>query len=272
MLKKQFLILINNYFSSAEVNTYLSQLDKLEKDIQIEIYVIINDNTGEFTQEITPRTLSVYTLSPNENLGYIGGCSNAYEYWIHTLKKDIPDWLMISNTDLKLPKDFLTILNFTKPNMAVLSPTVIDENQNIQNPHLMKRVNKKKIQTYIKIFSSPIYTAVYWLASTLKAKWHPPKKTQHNTTQYEIYAAHGSIFILTKEFFKKGGTFENCPFLYGEEIFIAEQNYNLKLSSIIIPSIIVIHKAHSTTGNLTLLKKRKLLLSSYKKLDQQFYN
>ncbi len=39
----------------------------------------------------------------------------------------------------------------------------------------------------------------------------------------DFYATHGSMFILSKKFFELGGVLSDLPFLYGEEMYIAEQ-------------------------------------------------
>lgn len=268
---KKILILINNYFSSEEINQFTLHVDKLKSGKEVEVVIIINDNTGEYCQDIAPQFITVHIVTAPYNLGYLGGCENGYNYWVNTLKNNIPDWVMISNTDLILPDNFFSILRVTNPRIGVLSPAVINSNGKIENPHIINKIKKNTIKNYITIFSNSFLGNLYLFLSEKKKIIKIFSRQEKEVLDNKIYAAHGSIFILTKCFFSAGGEFNGCPFLYSEEIFIAEQVCQLDLLSIIIPEIIVKHNAHSATNSLSINKKRKLLLDSYKIIYHRFF-
>jgi hypothetical protein len=63
-----------------------------------------------------------------------------------------------------------------------------------------------------------------------------------------IYAGHGSFIILTRTFFGHGGTIDYPMFLYGEEIYLAEECRQRQLSVVYAPQISVRDIGRVSTG------------------------
>lgn len=66
----------------------------------------------------------------------------------------------------------------------------------------------------------------------------------------QVYAPHGALMVLSREFFRRGGSLEHPPFLFGEEITIAEEALRVSLPVIYSPSIAVIHEQHASVSRL----------------------
>jgi GT2 family glycosyltransferase len=64
----------------------------------------------------------------------------------------------------------------------------------------------------------------------------------------QIYAPHGSIFIFRRAFFEHGGNIRFPYFLFGEEIYIAEQVKEKGGKILYAPELNIIHNEHTSTG------------------------
>ena len=63
-----------------------------------------------------------------------------------------------------------------------------------------------------------------------------------------MYGAHGSFMVFTRRYFEKGAHVNYPRFLFGEEVFVAEQlrKHSLMIES--IPEIRVFDKEHASTS------------------------
>ena len=68
--------------------------------------------------------------------------------------------------------------------------------------------------------------------------------------QGEIYGGHGSFIILTKMYFERCGIINYPVFLFGEEIYLAEQCRQQGLKVVYDPTIAVKDTEHASTGNM----------------------
>src|SRR3954469_4439982 len=102
----------------------------------------------------------------------------------------------------------------------------------------------------------------YELASTVfhrmrsaVGRFIPTNTNRHRDLRGKIYAPHGSFLVLSKEYFRAGGTLDFPCFLFGEEIYLAENLRRLGLDVVYEPSLEVVHQEHKSTK---LLKSREL--------------
>jgi hypothetical protein len=72
----------------------------------------------------------------------------------------------------------------------------------------------------------------------------------------EIYAPHGSFMIFSREYWREAAGLNHNPFLFGEEITVAEYSRGKNLPVIFDPSLSVHHIGHASMG--TFPSRRKL--------------
>ena len=94
--------------------------------------------------------------------------------------------------------------------------------------------------------------------------------SDHNEPR-DIYAAHGSMFGLSRTFFERGGRIGYESFLYGEEIHIAEQSRRLGLRVRFEPSLVVRHEAKAVTGQQHVSQRRRWKYDSMRYLFQTYF-
>jgi hypothetical protein len=78
-----------------------------------------------------------------------------------------------------------------------------------------------------------------------------------------IYAPHGSFIVFSREYFDRGGTLAHVPFLYGEEIMVAETARRLNLAVVYDPGFQIKHVEHSTTGKNPLVRQYQAESAKY---------
>jgi GT2 family glycosyltransferase len=266
--------LVNHYHNEVEVNHFLKQVDDLGKRTQMIIDAFVCDNSGGFALQTGFDSIAVQIISPPHNLGYLGGCAYAFKAW---MKKDsLPDFVAISNTDLHLPTNLELLFKDVPNDVGLCSPIVQDKHGHQQNPHLRQRLPSKVLQRYIQIFKFPPIGSLYLLLNQLKrnvqisSRYRPSTASPLASGRIDLYAAHGSIFFLTKKFFEQGGSLDHWHLLYGEELYIAEQLRASRLRAVCDSSVTVIHEAHSTTKLLSLYSKSKHFYQGYKAIYERY--
>lgn len=268
----KILFLLIAYNNDQEVMGFISQLGALSQDSRHELSVCVTDNVGNFDETLLQNVeIPCTVLKPGRNLGYLNGCGYALDDYLSN--NSLPDWVSVSNTDLQLPDNYLSILDDVPESTGQLSPRVVKDNGVNQNPHIFVRPGNRY---YLKMrsihFNSFIGGFYIWLSGKARAKSEKIKSHLDSNDFKEdvIYCAHGSIFFLAKEFFQRGGDIENGPFLYGEEIYIGEQLFEHSLTSLCRPSITVKHYAHATSKLVKLRAKSKLAKNSFKALHKKY--
>jgi GT2 family glycosyltransferase len=66
----------------------------------------------------------------------------------------------------------------------------------------------------------------------------------------DIYAGHGSFILLTRAYFEKCGMIDYPVFLFGEELYLAEECRKHSLRVIYRPEICIYDSEHVSTSKL----------------------
>ncbi len=268
-MSKQVLFLVNHYHNHSEIEEFLEQLEQVFTASAYKVAVLICDNSGGFALH-KDYSIESHVVVPPKNMGYLGGCAYGFKHWLSN--NEVPDFVAVSNTDLQLPASLPQLFEGLKPSIGLVSPRVEDNNGYQQNPHLLKRLDAATLARYMQIFKFPLVGALYLFLNQVKRKVQPHQKSlsPDRLGLRAVYAAHGSIFFLTRSFFDRGGKLDDWLLLYGEELYIAEQLLKLDLEAVCDTRITVIHKAHSTTRLLSLSTKSKHFYNGYKAIYERF--
>ena len=157
-----------------------------------------------------------------ENLGYFPSAQLA----IKELKLNLVEYKFstISNVDVCLSSDFfnkLLSLNIDQ-DVAVLAPSILSSSKKLDiNPKILRRPTARKLKLNSFFFRNPILHKFLVLIHLARVKIMYKNDLSNQNTSKDIYAAHGSFFIFSNNFFKNISL--NFPiFLFGEELYVAE--------------------------------------------------
>jgi GT2 family glycosyltransferase len=254
------------YRDMNNVETFLEHIKRIELPEGWRIETAIADNCG-YLAFSSQDSGQVYVYKPGENLGYLGGCAYAIGQWRsrHNL---IPEWTVIANTDISFEKDFfIRLVRLRLPDkVAVLAPDITLQNGTCQNPYMKKRLGKPEMYLYTLIYRSSLLTrsmdclkcSLCSLREKVKSSLFPNDSLEMDKTQeyHIIYAPHGSCMLLHRTFFEQGGMLNFEGFMYGEEIFIAEEARALGLRVAWVPDLRVVHFQKAATGMVYHTQKR----------------
>ena len=254
-----------NYCSNNETEGYLHALAELDGLDGLRVLVV--DNSPREKAFEMPAALAngpFELLSLPENPGYFGAAAEGLRHYL--AGSPLPDWVIVSNVDIRpASKDFLARIEAYggQPDLAVLAPGIHSSfTSSNQNPFMIQRPRPLRMHFYRFLYCSWVLTALYVQMSRLVRRSGGKSSAGTGILPAApggpegIYAAHGACFILSQAFFRRGGTLSYPCFLFGEEIFIAEQVRKLNMGCTLDEDVKIIHEEHVSTG--TALKKNML--------------
>jgi len=91
--------------------------------------------------------------------------------------------------------------------------------------------------------------------SALVAQALKPMRPQRDSAgqvsaEQAMYAPHGCFIVLSREYFRRGGSLNHPPFLFGEEISVAEAARHASLPVRFCPDLRVEHSEHASVMKL----------------------
>lgn len=237
------LLICVNYNTYKELDGYIESVRKsANKCSNVNLKLYIADNSTSFQPCGIKSTHNIEIIQERyNNLGYLGAALKVYNKEIHY---NDYDYVIISNVDILMDVSFFETLcnSEISSDIGWIAPSIksllIDRDK---NPSVLHRYSKWKLQvlkmTYNR-FVLPLYEKLYY------------NKKQKNVSypEMDIYAGHGSFFLLTKRFVSKNPILEYPMFLYGEELFFAELNIIANLKVRYMPSLLINDFEHVSTS------------------------
>lgn len=259
-----------NYNSYESMNRYLQSIDMACKNSEgeIQLTVVITDNSENKEKVSGNYSFTIEKYDCDENSGYFGGI----EYGIkkHGSKLREYDYIIISNVDLEISEQFFSVLSLVKQEdkVACIAPSILSEKEKRdRNPKILSRPSKKKLQLQKLLYMYPILDKIYTIAFYSKRR----NKVQ-NYPRGKIYAPHGSFMIFTRQFSDFIQTMDYPCFLFGEEVFIAENILKKELSVVYEPTLCVYDSDHVSTGMMKSKSYYKYNFLSVNMLLKEFFN
>ncbi len=235
--------------------------------------VVINNNEAVYLPaEISnfkfQPGIDFFIVNPGKNLGYFGAAQWAFQKF-HTAQ-----WTIISNSDLIFADtQFFAQISELRPKKkcGVLAPQITSEISGLdQNPYMVTRPNPRKMKLLKWIFSFDFSSLLYQGLAALKSSM-APKKPQKVFAECEIYAPHGSFIIFHENYFSANFDFSHPPFLFGEEITVAENILKAKLTANYKPTLKIRHQEHKTTGKFPNRKIRRYIAEASKYCAEKYF-
>jgi GT2 family glycosyltransferase len=264
----------NNPDDTRKLLRSVVRLGKLD-----DLRVVVVDNSSEKLKRISSKSLrsreftSVEVLRPEQNLYYWGGA----RYALQTLwpaRAALPDWVIICNNDLEFPPgDFLErIREYDGQRFPIIAPSIMgsegDQNPLLETrPGFMSRAKWRAYDTSFVLARSLL--ATHSAAKRAKERFETmdihfawshgndtPRALKITATfdpesmpsARAIYAPHGACMIFSNAFFLRGGDLDTTVPMFAEELTIASQAKQLGMKVWYDPTMMVIHREHSTTG------------------------
>ncbi|MEO3816056.1 glycosyltransferase [Plantactinospora sp. B24E8] len=239
-----------NYFGATALDGYLRSL--LAQDCTNWRMTVVDnsDDTHELTKlhEVTRDHPRVSVRAAPGNLGYFGGAR-----WLLDQTPETAIWTVVSNVDVRLADPtFLTRLLTLDGRTPVVAPSVVGVPAGReQNPHLTTRPTVRQMRRLRTKLAHPLTAQASLLADRVRTRVRPrrsPGTSDRASHARLIYAPHGSFIALHQRYFTAGGSLRHRPFLFGEEITVAEHCHRLGLPVLFEPALRVTHVEHQATG------------------------
>lgn len=235
-----------NYNSYDTLLAFLKSIDiaseSVEKTAMVSVYVADNSETI-FPIDYNPRKFMLKHIVCGKNNGYFGGI----KYTMNILPPLSYDYTILCNIDILLsPETLANLVDYkAAENVGWIAPAIYEKLRGINaNPFAMNRYSKFKLQLLRLSFKYPFIHYIY--SHTLQKM----KKYPELNEDKPIYAGHGSFMILTNEFFTKCPQLDYPVFLYGEELFLAEECRKQNLEVVFVPNIKLTTLGSVSTGKL----------------------
>lgn len=223
---KEIALFCVSYQSDKERDVFLASINMAAKNaidrVNVEIYVANN--------------------TIDNNPGYFG----AVKRLMQAVDVKTYDYIIISNVDLIVEEDFfLKLADYRcEENTGWIAPQIWSHlEERDKNPKILNRYSLKKLNILKAFYQFPILDTLYTRTFYRQKKYksHPAGK---------IYAGHGSLIILTNEYFKRCGKIDFPVFLFCEEIYLAEMCQKAGLSVEYVPTIKVTDSEHASTSRM----------------------
>ena len=251
----------------------------MPKSGQTDVMVIDNseaDEDAHFLAALAPNDRLIIATPPR-NLGYFGGADFGLTSYLE--KAALPDWDIVSNPDIDFPDDhFLGALSAmpSQPDIGALAPDIrLAPEKTLwsqgvpQNPMMEKRPSGARMRLLEMIYRIP---ALYRLME-LRHRWHVRRKMLAVPSRQAraVYAAHGSAIVFARRYFESGGNLRHGVFLYGEELFVAEELRLRNLKCLFEPQLRLCHVGGSTTGALKIGRVRRFNYEAIRYLRRRYF-
>lgn len=266
MKKLVFLIVnYNQYDYCIEYIKNIYNCQSTSDNLEVEIFICDNSD-NEQQRALLSRTIRTGEVFHIGNIGYLKGLQAAYaKAREHNVQASAV--VIMSNPDISLPTDFykkLYDLSISSKD-GICGPKIIANGRN-QNPNKMKKPSR------LWYFLHDLEFSNYFMFVTLRAfkaglKLIVNRKNiEHSTIPdfTDVYLLHGSFMVTTIENIERTSLFDYDIFLWGEEAVIAHSFREQGMKICYVPSLVVYHNEHASTGLLPAARKYGIWKKSYR--------
>lgn len=261
------LIVAINYNSYNELKSYINSVEiAAQKYSSNTIDFIIADNSSMYEECLFKSRCVNFRVIRLNNLGYLGGAQHVINGTPNIL---CYDYVIISNVDIAMKEDFFDKLSSVKieKEVAWIAPKIYSKDEKRdRNPKVMSRYSKKKLQLLYYMYKYPILFYLYTMTA------YKRKKLQPQYPEMDIYAGHGSFMLLTRSFFESYKEIHYPIFLFGEELFLAEEILKAGKKVRYVPSLVIYDNEHVSTSTIKKKTYFKYNQDSIKYILDTYYN
>lgn len=248
-------IIVISYRNPLELESFLEHLETRNNTAFASCIAVANGLSPQESAVISLRSAErlagrLQLIAGPQNPGYFGGAALGWKRMIQ--RNNLPDWIVITNDDIRFGTDFFDILAGRDPTgIAVLAPDIVVPATGLhQNPYYAQKPSRVRLEFLLFLHRHLRIMKLFLRLRQVRQRWRSQKRPAAQLVRKQIYAPHGACIILSRNFFQSGGNLEYPCFLYGEEFFIAEQAKMLGLSICFDPELTTRHFEHSSTDKL----------------------
>lgn len=270
-------IITVNYKNYKVTRKFINSFIK-EFDLQNSELVVVDNESNKTEFEDLKNSYksqkNIKFISFFRNHGYFGAAFKAMNKLSINLEDN--EFLMICNNDIVFLdfkwKSQLNVDDIKKHKVGLIGPFTESLNKSNSNPFLRIRPSKKIYLIWRAIFSFfQITRTIYIIKELLKKNKLKSKSKFFSNNIENVYAVHGACIIFTKHFFDAEFDWLDKPFLYAEEICVAEHCMQNNLNVISNPNLKIKHNEKTTTGKAMTRKKFKYISQAQKYILSKYY-
>lgn len=280
----QVLICIVNYRTDDALCEFVASLAAAWSASAPEgrLVIAVLDNSGKSEAEASRFASRLDALLPGTefvstggNLGYFGALPLAQERSV----REHFDYVAFANADLIADLDFFRALSCCQQAAAVLAPSILvttAAGEMDQNPAYEVRLSRKRLRFLRTVYGNTWLFAGYCVLWRARDRMRSLPAAARNkqvgpATPRKIYAAHGAMFIFADvKFFQSLTEFK--PFLFGEEIFVAEEARSAGLDTLYVPEVRVRHSRSKSMSSVPQEGQRKYLFEALTFLLDRYHD
>ena len=274
----RILVFIVNYQADEPLTRCIQSLDAAAAESQVHLDVHVLDNSEYGSKDLANlrellkkfNYIDVTLHIPSRNAGYFGGLGLAQEL----CNKLDSNLVIYSNPDVHFAPDFFVKLRGLMPSFSgVLAPAIVSIRDCFdQNPKYFQRLSVSKLRRLRRIYSIPIAFRIFMVLARIKERFFVRRTNldSHARSFTEIYAPHGAVLIFTDLTFFKSLPSYPC-FLFGEELFIAEEAARRQVSIFYHPTLRVDDLRSQSVGKIPSDRHRRLMLESVEFILSEYY-
>jgi GT2 family glycosyltransferase len=264
---------IINFKADRLVRELIDSIKLSKRDFKINVDVHIIDNSLKNQEELRKfkkecNEEDVFIHANPKNVGYFGAIPKAQQI----LKNSNSNCVVYCNPDLKLDSGFFKELLNTINSDGIIAPAIISLGEGVdQNPKYVNRLSFSKLRRLKFIYSNHVYYTLFFLLARLKEiTINRIFNKEIKLGNQIIYAPHGSMIIFNNiSFFTELKPYP-C-FLFGEEIFIAEEAKIKNIRIFYKPEIKVFDVRHASINLLSAKHRREMYLESINYILKEYY-
>lgn len=258
MEKDKVGVIILNYRAFKETIECVESFKK-QSYPHVEIVVVENGSQNEsakFLQNAFKGERNIHIIISNVNLGFAKGNNLGIQY----ARKELgcKDVVVINSDTVVQPTIIEELVSAKEKNVALLSPTVINLNGQLQQPSENAENMPREIARVCKnIFVTSIINSKFFTFLKRKNNRSSVICTNSNKLEVKAFYLQGCSYMLTEEFFKHYTGLYPETFLYWEELNLLWYVYKAGLKTKYVSTSPVLHKVAVSTGELLGLEARR---------------
>jgi hypothetical protein len=248
----RLLWLVVAYNNRREVASFVERVAQLNPD---EFAWAICDNSPDEGAGIDVEPTSHVYVSRPDNPGYLEGALLGLEEWI-AKGGDLPDWVVVSNTDLELVSGDPTVqlVAYDPAIPRVIAPRITEgEDFTEKNPHILHERSKERLRLNHWATATTGLAWVYLVGSQMKHRlrtWTVRRVSGASGTELgptDMFAPYGAMMFMSRGFVESSALPRRVP-LMTEEYFVGKAAAAAGARVTYEPKIHAHHVAHETTG------------------------
>lgn len=282
-MSADILLILVNYGTPGQVIDFCKRVRAQEGGDSVALLVADNSasfGTAESETEWTPklRATGADLYRSGDNLGYFGGARAALE--AYRASEALPDYVIIANSDILFLNDnfFVRLRRMTlESDVLGIAPDILraptlaeaDDTAYRENPMRKERMSRRSIHLRTLIYQSRLLTMAHYSRSWLVRRIS--RKPLARVEAGPIYMMHGSFMIFLRAYFERCAGFDFPSFLFGEEIFVAEEILEAGGKIILNPELRLLHIGGATTLEIPSKRRSRYELASFQMLLRRYF-